>query len=62
MRKLLGEKTLDFSEALEAAQSMEMEEKKSAELKDSGSSEMLKTEKSSSAGGKGSQTQEIFQG
>ena len=43
-RKLLGEKTLDFSKALQIAQSMEMGEKKSSELKDSGSSGMLKTE------------------
>ena len=43
-RKLLGEKTLDFAKALQIAQSMEMEERKSSELKDSGSSGMLKTE------------------
>ena len=41
--KFLGEKTLDFSKALQIAQSMEMEEKKSSELKDWGSSGMLKT-------------------
>ena len=33
-RKLLGKKTLDFSKAMEIAQSMEMAEKKSLELKD----------------------------
>ena len=43
-RKLLREKTLDFSKALHIAQSMEMVEKKSSELKDSGSSGMLKAE------------------
>ena len=43
-RKLLGEKTLDLSKALQIAQSMEREEKKSSELMDSGSSGMLKTE------------------
>ena len=40
-RKLLGEKTFDFSKALGIAQSMEMAEKKASELKDSGSSECL---------------------
>ncbi|XP_068684871.1 uncharacterized protein [Montipora foliosa] len=43
-RKPLGEKTLDFSKAMEIAQSMEIAEKKSSELKDLGSSGMLKTE------------------
>ena len=43
-KETVGEKTLDFSKALKIAQSMEMEERKSSELKDSGSSGMLKTE------------------
>ena len=43
-RKLLGEKSLDFAKALQIAQSMEMAERKSSELKDSGSFGMLKTE------------------
>ncbi|XP_044166137.1 uncharacterized protein K02A2.6-like [Acropora millepora] len=43
-RKLLSEKTLDFAKALQIAQSMEMAERKSSELKDSGSSGMFKTE------------------
>ena len=51
-RKLLGEKTLDLSKALQIAQSMEREEKKSSELMDSGSSGMLKTEEVHRLGGK----------
>ena len=51
-RKLLGEKTLDFSKAMEIAQSMEIAEKKSSELKDLRSSGMLKTEEVRRRGGK----------
>ena len=51
-RKLLSEKTLDFAKALQIAQSMEKVERKSSELKDSGSSGMFTTEEVHQLGAK----------
>ena len=61
-RKLLGEKTLDFSEALQIAQSMEMQERKSSELKDSGSSGMLKTDEVHRLGAKARKPKKFSKG